>query len=307
MNILLRAMSLWFLFTMLGFQHVNAQQLVDKNYSPQNSRCYFCNSKAPVVAVDAAHFNYHSIDNRFRPFAKVLRSDGFNVMANQQPFSEQALEGVDVLVIANALNEKNSKNWDLPNYSAFARGEIEALYNWVKQGGSLFLIADHLPWPAASAELASMFGFSFFNGYVEVTDSSEQFFSLEQKSLLAHPILTSGTKPITQIQGFMGQGFLIPPQAEPLLRFTQPSISWMPAKSWKIEQTTPYFDATGFYQGAVLKFHRGKLAVFGEAGMFTAQVIKENDTLWKMGLNAEKAEQNEQFLLNIIHWLAGNK
>jgi hypothetical protein len=165
-----------------------------------------------------------------------------------------------------------------------------------------------MPWPAAaaSANLASIFGFGFSNGYVEITGNSKQFFSISEKSLVAHPILQSNSDdPITEIRGFLGQGFLIPPNALPVLQFVKPSVSWMPAKSWNIDDDTPQFDATGFYQGATLQFGKGRVAVFGEAGMFTAQIVVEENETWKLGLNAEDAAQNEQFLLNIMYWLAG--
>ena len=47
----------------------------------------------------------------------------------------------------------------------------------------------------------------------------------------------------------------------------------------------------------------GKAAFFGEAAMFTAQVTgKEREP---MGMNAPGAEQNLQFVLNVMHWLSG--
>ena len=284
-----------------------AEQFVDKGYQPKNRHCSFCQGKAPIVAVDAAHFNYHSIDNRFQPFANVLRSDGFKVESLEQSFTPESLEGIDILVIANPLHQKNQSNWDLPNYSAFTPKEIQSLYHWVRKGSSLWLIADHLPWAGAASELAAVFGFGFFNGYVEVTGQREQFFSLQQQSLLAHPLLSSDKGSVTEVQGFLGQGFTIPPAAEPILQFSQPAISWMPSASWQIDDKTPYFDAKGLYQGAVLKLGQGRVAVFGEAGMFTAQRVKEQGEEWMMGLNADTAQQNEQFLLNIIHWLAGEE
>lgn len=285
-----------------------AEQSVDAKYIPQNIVCTFCKSDPPTVAVDSAHFNYHTLDNRFQPFGKILRSDGYVVIANEKAFKKDSLKHIDILVIANAVNERNKENWDLPNYSAFTREEIEALYEWVKNGGSLFLIADHLPWPAAASELASIFGFSFFNGYAEIVDESKQFFSVSDGSLLDHSVLKlQSHSKITKVRGFLGQSFLIPPDAMPILKFKKPTISWMPSESWNIEDTTPNFDATGYYQGALMKFGKGRLAIFGEAGMFTAQIVNDNDgeEPWKLGLNADDANQNEQFLLSIMQWLAG--
>jgi hypothetical protein len=251
--------------------------------------------------------NFHTLEGRYQPFAKVLRSDGYVVKNNMQQFSTKSLKQVDILVIANALrSEKNIDNQDLPNFSAFTRKEVEAVFHWVKNGGSLLLIADHLPWPKAANSLATMFGFQFNNGYVEVVGNSEQYLELADGSLAKHNIIKGlgKTQSIHRVRGFMGQGFLIPPNAKPLLVFSKKAIAYMPSKAWGFTEQTPIISATGWYQGATLDFHKGRVAVFGEAGMFTAQIGSDDHEQWKMGLNAKGAEQNEQFLLNTLHWLS---
>jgi len=70
----------------------------------------------------AAHHNFHTADGRYAPFAKLLRRDGYRVEAWRTPFG--ALRGVDVLVISNALHERNEKDWSLPTPSAFTTEEI---------------------------------------------------------------------------------------------------------------------------------------------------------------------------------------
>ncbi|GGF64954.1 DUF4350 domain-containing protein [Alteromonas lipolytica] len=294
-----------FLFALLLPVRLVAEQKVDTEYNPTPFRCAYCQAAdAPVVSIDNAHFNFHTLENRYAPFAKVLAADGFNVKSHSALFSEESLEKTGILVIANALNEKNETNWDLPIYSAFTRQEINVLYRWVKQGGALFLIADHMPWPAASADLAEVFGFGFFNGYVEVEGQSEQFFTQSAGSIAESPVTPlKGPNAISSVQGFLGQGFSIPNKAIPVLQFTTPAISWMPDKSWQIDDDTPFFDATHLYQGALLTVGKGKLAIFGEAGMFTAQVSEDGEDSWKMGMNATSAKQNQQLLLNIVRWL----
>ncbi|BBN81484.1 hypothetical protein PA25_14690 [Pseudoalteromonas sp. A25] len=282
----------------------HAAQIVDTNFTPKNkSKTIFDNN---VVLIDEAHNNFHTLDGRYQPFAKVLRSDGYIVKKNTQKFTLESLNNADVLVIANALSDKNVHNQDLPNFSAFTRDEVEAVYNWVKKGGSLMLIADHLPWPKASDELASIFGFQFNNSYVEVLGNTAQYFELSDGSLAQHEISKgfSETQSISKVRGFMGQAFLIPPSAKPLLVFSKEAIAYMPSKAWQISDETPVISATGWYQGATLKFHKGRVAVFGEAGMFTAQIDIDDDGEWKMGLATKGAEQNEQFLINTMHWLS---
>jgi hypothetical protein len=51
-----------------------------------------------------------------------------------------------------------------------------------------------------------------------------------------------------------------------------------------------------------MKVGKGRVAVFGEAGMFTAQLAGPKQT--PMGMNAPEAEQNHQLVLNLLHWLS---
>jgi hypothetical protein len=50
---------------------------------------------------------------------------------------------------------------------------------------------------------------------------------------------------------------------------------------------------------------KGRIAVFGEAAMFSAQVFKGSNPPFRAGFNAKGAEQNKQFLVNVVEWLAG--
>ncbi|HET9010982.1 MAG TPA: hypothetical protein VFN38_04170, partial [Gemmatimonadaceae bacterium] len=56
-------------------------------------------------------------------------------------------------------------------------------------------------------------------------------------------------------------------------------------------------------QGATLQLGRGRVAIFGEAAMFSAQVAGPRRE--PMGMNAPAAGQNAQFVLNTMHWLSG--
>jgi hypothetical protein len=48
---------------------------------------------------------------------------------------------------------------------------------------------------------------------------------------------------------------------------------------------------------------RGRVAVFGEAAMFTAQLAGPERT--PVGMNDPAAARNAQLLLNLMRWLAG--
>jgi len=283
---------------------INAQQLGDTSFKAKNTSRTFSPANSPLVFLDEAHHNFHTMDGRYRPFVEILKSDGYLVKKNKEQFSKESLSGVDILIISNALSNKNVKNWSLPNYSAFSREEIEAVYQWVKKGGSLFLIADHMPFPKAAEDMAAIFGFQFNNGYVEDLDNKAQLFEKHKGTLVEHAILTGTGKKeeIKSVKAFTGQAFLSPPNAKPLLVFGDSAISLMPSKSWKFPDDTPEISVKGWNQGATLEFDKGRVVVFGEAAMFTAQVSGKAKR--KMGVIAKGAEQNERFLLNIMLWLS---
>ena len=283
---------------------ISAQQAGDTSFTPVNKKQSYTGPEKPLVLIDEVHNNFHTMNGRYQAFTKVLQSDGILVKPNRSKFNTDSLKTADVLVIANALNEKNTENWNLPNYSAFTREEIESVYHWVKDGGSLLLIADHMPFPAAAGELAAIFGFQFCNGFaLDSTNRSLTIFKRSNGTLFSHPV-TNGSLPaesIDSVRTFTGQAFLIPYSAQPILMFTKPTVSLMPKNAWEFDDKTPVISADHWYQGATLEFGKGRIAVFGEAAMFTAQYVPQNN-VW-FGLKSEGAEQNEQFLLNLMHWL----
>jgi len=283
---------------------IHAQQLGDINFKAKNTIKTFSPAESPVVLLDEAHHNFHTMDGRYRPFVDILQSDGYLVKKHKEIFTKKSLAHADILIISNALSVKNVEKWSLPNYSAFSRNEIEAVYQWVKNGGSLFLIADHMPFPKAAEDMAAIFGFQFNNGYVEDLTNKAQLFEKDKGTLLAHPILkgTGLKEEIKSVKAFTGQAFLSPPNAKPLLVFGDSAISYMPTKSWEFPDDTPEISVKGWNQGATLEFDKGRIVVFGEAAMFTAQVSGKAKR--KMGVIAKGAEQNEQFLLNIMLWLS---
>lgn len=67
--------------------------------------------------------------------------------ALETKLSAAALTRANILVIVNVLATENVGNWKLPTPSAYTPDEIEAVRRWVSDGGSLLLVADHMPFP----------------------------------------------------------------------------------------------------------------------------------------------------------------
>ena len=88
-----------------------------------------------------------------------------------------------------------------------------------------------------------------------------------------------------------------------LMRIPATALVHMPNVAWQFSRLTPRLAGAGMLQGAVLTHGRGRVAVFGEAAMFSAQVSGPQRN--PMGMNNPAAPQNARFLLNVLHWLSG--
>ncbi len=289
------------------------QQVADSLFHFDNIQPRYASGNGPLILLDEGHHNFHTTTGRFKPFCDFLRKDGYILHGYPKKFSEEGLKPCGILVIANALNEVNQAKWTLPTPSAFTDAEISVLESWVRQGGSLFLIADHMPFPGASERLAAAFGFTFYNGFAlrksRVSGTLGNELSIPDVFTIGNGLeqnqITQGNLPeerITSVRTFTGQAFEIPSEAVPLLVLDNTYELLLPETAWEFKEKTTTRPASGLAQGAFLKYGKGRLVVFGEAAMFSAQI--QRDTV-RMGMNAPNAKQNPQFLLNIIHWLDG--
>lgn len=262
------------------------------------------NRESKTILIDEAHNNLHTAEGRYRPFAEALREAGYRVEPSRSEFSSEALSDADVLVVSNALNERNLGNWRLPTPSAFSEEEIAALRSWVESGGRLLLIADHMPFPGAAEELAASFGVRFGNGFALdthlVNRQPHLAFSRADETLASHAITggREGYRPIDSVSTFAGQAFESD-SLEPLLTFGPGTVMLLPEVAWQFDSATRTVPIEGWMQGGVRNVGAGRIAVFGEAAMFTRQ---ETDGE-AFGMETRFAPQNRSFLLNVMRWL----
>jgi len=284
----------------------NAQQINDPDADVSVAHPAFPQKDGPVIAIDSGHNNFHTIDGRYQPFASVLRNDGFRVVDSKSPFTGDTLAAFKVLVISNALPEALVKNWSLPANSAFSPAEIQALKAWVTGGGSLLLIADHRPFAGSARDLAAAFGFHFTDGVVERDPLGQRDIFTLANGGLHEDVVTRGRDAgtaVTSLQTFTGSAFQAPSSARPIIVLPAGYMSHeclLPCRG-----TVRESDVGGYWQGAVMPLGQGRIAVFGEAAMFSAQIVKGSNPPFRGGFNAKGAEQNKQFILNLAEWLAG--
>ena len=296
-------------------QSEEPQQLADPDFKPAVEKPAYT-SVHPLVILDETHGNFHTASGRYKPFADLLQADGYRVAAGTQLFTAAALQETQVLVIANALGSGISADNINDPPSAFTDAECDAVRDWVRGGGSLLLIADHAPFGATAAALASRFGVEMGKGYAwTVSNNSPEpsttiAYSRQNGTLGDHAM----TRGITRVVAFTGQSLSVPPGATVLLRFGDVAYESTGADSqadieaFRDGRPNAARNIRGRAQGVAFDYGKGRLVIMGEAAMFSAQVARFTDPSGrrneiKMGMNVP-GNDNRQFLLNIMHWLA---
>ena len=295
---------------------VAQQQVVDPDFRPSvASPAYAANG--PVVAIDEAHGNFHTMGGQYRPFADLLKADGYRAQPSAVKLAKGALAGIDVLVIANAESGDGGP--------AFTAAEANALHEWVEAGGSLLLIADHAPFGASASILGARFGVMMGKGWAyEPTGegiTTQLVFSRDNQRLGKHPILEGRPgkdEGIGLVRSFTGQSLGVPRNASVLLQLgpearEAPRTEDLDAARALVAARNPAAapntrPAAGRAQGVAMTVGKGRVVVLGEAGMFTAQAVTfppgsaQKD--FKFGMNVDGTD-DQQFALNVLHWLSG--
>jgi len=291
---------------LMGASGIMAQQRPDTSFVAEFEEPTFVKGEGPAICIDAAHNNFHTAETGFAPFSKVLRLDGYEIKSVNETLDidSNALNDCHILVIANPIHVSNINNWMLPNPSAFSEKEIEGINEWVRSGGRLFLIADHMPFAGAAVKLGKAFGFQFNNGFASLEKENNQpdVFNTVNGRLIVENL---PDPKINSITTFTGSAFIYPTEAKPILLFKNGDFSLEPEIAWQFNEDTKSTPLEGYSQGAIMPYGEGKLAVFGEAAMFTAQIINTPQGVFKVGLNnKEMAPKNLEFLRSLMKWLA---
>lgn len=280
--------------------------VTDLEYLPPIPSPAFAQGSGPVVRIDEAHHNYHTLEGRYAAFANLLRRDGFRVEPSKATLSKQALAGTGVLVISNA---EAAQAPGQSSVSAFSDAEISILHDWVEQGGSVLIIADHPPFSDSATALTKAFGFEFSGGVALPPPEAGQFNGLlvfEPGKGLIPSVLSRGrspAEPVNAVMTFTGSAFKVPAAATAVLVFQEGARSYSLGERGP-DLSGPSVPIAGLSQGALLEIGKGKVAVFGEAAMFTAQ--RGGPKNEPMGMNTPAARQNYQFVLNLLHWLSSS-
>ncbi|KAB8334372.1 hypothetical protein SD80_008210 [Scytonema tolypothrichoides VB-61278] len=290
-----------------------SQQVFDLNFDARVARPTYINEH-PKVLFDEAHLNFHTTVGGYKPFVELITHDGYQVTPQKDKFQTKILANYDILVIANALSTKEG-------LTAFTNEECDVVRNWVRNGGSLLLIADHAPFGAAAENLSMRFGVQMSKGFTidmshydtESGNPGWLFFTRDHKLLATHPI-TQGrnvTEWINRVLTFTGQSLKGPDGSIAFLRLADTAVD-LKQRISKAQALPPNagVSAAGKAQGIALQYGKGRVVVLGEAAMLSAQLITGpvaqqlmGKDVIQMGMNHAGLD-NRQLALNIMHWLS---
>lgn len=291
------------------------QQVTTPDSSRPTARPAYEPNKGPVIAIDEAHKNTHTYASPpFRGLVELLQRDGYRPRPFPQAISASSLKEVDVLILGGP------GGWEGPDAS-LSDAEVTAVMEWIRGGGSLLLLLDHMPAPLNNAKLAAALGVAnWHNGYamVDVPDSlpvgniifwrADSFpggaptiaptepgggtgYQGDDAVLTKHPITEgrSAGERVRRIATFVGSAFQPPSGAEALMIMPRRAISLTPkvAGAADVRVDAARAPVGQWLQGAVMKLGQGRVAMFGETGLFSGG----------------PAADNRQFVLNVMHWL----
>lgn len=282
-----------------------ASYRADLNFHPKAKFKTFTHY-SPTLCFDEGHHNL-SVENGFyKPVLELLESDGYQVIHHQGAFTSESLIHCHIVYSSAVLPlptiEESKK---IKNPSAFTDQEINNLYSWVIQGGSLIVMTDHKPMGTAAGPLLKKFGIYGSDTNVKNPKypiypfKDDGIFKLDRSLMNTHsPIIEGRTssEKLNQIFFFYGQALKGPSEADLFLQ-TGPD-----AKFGEEDSTNTHEPASFPAAALALKIQQGRLVVFGDGTVFTSKIdLKNNEPT---GINRPGSD-NVQMALNVFHWLSG--
>lgn len=289
-------------------------QQADPAYTPRIGARTWA-AEGPTVAIDDAHWNGHTASRGYAPFVKLLASDGYRIIGTGNVATPEVLDTAGVVVIANALGFNGvvrqvarvaGMDLDALGSDAFTDAEAQRLETWVREGGSLLLVADPTPAGRAVQSLAELFGVTMYDGVVSDPEHSEPesssliVFSRESRTLGSHPIVDgrSEADSVDRVVTFTGQALDGPPHATKLLMFSGNAYQQPAADSGPEDRVS----VAGLGQAVAFAHGNGRVVVLGDAALLTSQVMSGAEGE-RIGLTWPNAD-NERFARHIMQWLS---
>jgi hypothetical protein len=262
--------------------------MVDSSFAPGFDAPDFKAGGKPIVLIDEAHRNVISLETYLGPVARWLERLGYLVRPARGS-AERLVDGPDqaVLVIANAQAPEDAP----ADASAFTEHEVIAIESWVRNGGSVLLVADRAPFGAPARALAKAFGVTLDNNAILTKGSDgrptgELTIDINQYGERRHPLFDRVLTVVYVVgESMSGPGVMV---RAPDGVYSGPTA-----------QATDGPSAAG--KPLILAFEHGKgrVVVIGDGGIVSAFGSPNGNA--HRGISEG---DNARFVRNVFKWLA---
>ena len=65
-----------------------AQQIADTDYKYTVKQPMYKPGRGTVITLDEAHYNFHTLEDRYKPFELLLQRDGYVLKAGKEKFTD---------------------------------------------------------------------------------------------------------------------------------------------------------------------------------------------------------------------------
>jgi hypothetical protein len=289
--------------------HINAQMLNDSPFNASVAHPKFKNGKGPKVLIDAAHHNFIVEMGLIKPLMDVVTNDGYQPKIDSALFTKDYLSKYKVVVISPAMPFLFGSKPEVTTETTFTDDELNALHDWVTEGGSLLMLSEHAPIDKSMTPLFNKFGIQLSSGAIYDSLNYDTSVTLSSNVTILkfttgngllnqdHPITTGENKneKINNIETYTGSSL----QGEGYANIFKLAPS---AKMKKWNRGLPA--NLGNSQGLAGNVGKGKVAAFGDCNGFTAMYVKANaGQKFSAGMQVA-AYDWKQFALNTFHWLS---
>ena len=305
------------LFLLLFTITSQAQMYNDSSFNANVVHPKFMKGYGPKILIDAGHHNFVVELGLNKPLFDVASSDGYQIKIDSMQFTKEYLSNYNIVVIWPAMPFKfGSKDFSLffngqkqADVFTFTTNELNALHDWVTNGGSLLMFSEHAPIDKSVTPLFNKFGIQLSTGIVvdslnsdtpiEMPSWKYSFLKFTSKNGLLnteHPI-TKGEKKNERISniltiggsGLTGDGYTN------ILKLSSSAM----IKKWNGTMPT----GTPSSQCLAGNVGKGKLVALGDCNGFTAMSLKSGGYKLSAGMQVSGYDW-KQFVLNTLHWLS---
>jgi len=285
-----------------------AQMLNDSPFNASVSNPRYAKGKGPAVLIDAGHHNFIVEMGLIKPFVDLSNFDGYKPKIDSGVFTTAYLAKYQIVVITPAMPFKFGSKKEVTTEITYTTDELNALHEWVSNGGRLLMFSEHAPIDKSVTPLFNKFGIQLSIGIVSDSlncDTTKKISGYEtllkftsKNGLLnrEHPI-TKGelvNERINNIVTYGGSGLTGPGYTNIFKLAPTASI-----KKWSGSFPVGGADS----QCLAGSFGKGKVVALGDCNGFTAMYINTGGKKFSAGMQVEQYDW-KQFVLNTLHWLS---